>query len=153
MRRTPLLFAVIALAAPLAAAPAPPPAAPPVENTSPAVSPDGSRIAFLSNRDGSGLRQLTHVSAEEGQAQVPAWSADGRELAFQVSKPHLAHVWTADLATGAARKLAAHTEPCLDEVPAWFPDGKRFAFQSDRGGSIEIWVMNADGSEPRQVTR
>jgi TolB protein len=64
-----------------------------------------------------------------------------------------AHIWIVDAETGAARKLAAHVEPYDDEVPAWFPDGKRIVFQSTRTGRMELWVMNADGSEPRQLTK
>jgi TolB protein len=58
-----------------------------------------------------------------------------------------------DAATGAARKLAAHDQPYLDETPSWFPDGKRIAFQSTRTGRTEIWIINGDGSAPQQVTR
>ena len=83
---------------------------------------------------------------------MPAWSSDGRQLAIQVSGKEVGHIWLVDLATGDARKLAAHTTPYLDEVPAWFPDGGRVAFQSNRTGRMEIWVMNADGSGQRQVT-
>jgi TolB protein len=57
-----------------------------------------------------------------------------------------------DVATGEARKLAAHTEPYLDEVPSWFPDGSRITFQSNRSGRVDVWVMNADGSGARQLT-
>jgi Tol biopolymer transport system component len=57
-----------------------------------------------------------------------------------------------DVATGKATKVAAHDRPYLDETPSWFPDGKRIAFQSDRTGVMQIWVMNADGSDVRQVT-
>ena len=132
-------------------------------------SPDGKMIAFTGrddpkselaifviNADGSGLRHLTHVPAEEGGAQGPRWSADGQQLAFQVNsrtQKGLAHIWTIDLRTGAARKLAAHTESYLDETPSWFPDGKQIAFQSNRTGRMEVWVMNADGTGARQVTR
>jgi dipeptidyl aminopeptidase/acylaminoacyl peptidase len=62
------------------------------------------------------------------------------------------HIWIVDAATGAARKLAAHDQPYLDETPSWFPDGKHIAFQSNRTGRMEVWVMNADGSGQLQVT-
>jgi Tol biopolymer transport system component len=130
-------------------------------------SPDGKRIAFtgrpdsregvavfVMNADGSGRRQVTHFAPADGRAQWPVWSPDGRELAIQSNdlEAHTCHIWIVDAATGAARKLAAHTEPYLDETPSWFPDGKRIAFQSNRTGRMEVWVMNADGSGQRQVT-
>jgi TolB protein len=129
-------------------------------------SPDGKQIAFadrdpkgiltvfVMNADGSARRQVTRLAESEGRAQMPSWSPDGKKLAVQVTaKAQPGHIWIVDLATGAARKLAAHARPYQDEVPAWFPDGKRIAFQSDRTGRMEIWVMNADGSGARQVTR
>lgn len=66
---------------------------------------------------------------------------------------HTSHIWVADVASGAARTLAAHAERYADEVPSWFPDGSRLALQSNRTGRMELWVMNADGSDARQVTR
>ncbi|MFI5207077.1 MAG: hypothetical protein ACHQX4_03575 [Gemmatimonadales bacterium] len=131
-----------------------------------AWSPDGRRIAYtfgdstrvlqvhIVNVDGTFDHALTHMPPEEGSAQMPAWSFDGQRLAVQVSNgpSHRGHIWIVDAATGEARKLAAHTEPYLDEVPAWFPDGGRIAFQSNRSGKMEVWVMNADGSGARQVT-
>ena len=98
----------------------------------PSVSPDGLRIAFVSNRvgakdlfvigaDGTGEMQLTH------------------------------HV--IDIRTGVDRRLGAHDQSWFDETPSWFPDGKRLAFQSNRTGRMEVWVMNADGSDQRQLTR
>jgi Tol biopolymer transport system component len=132
-------------------------------------SPDGERIAFTGRNDpkselavfvmksdGSERRQVTHIPPAEGGAQWPVWSPDGRQLAIQVSgrlQKNTAHIWIVEVATGVARKLAAHDQPYLDETPSWFPDGKRIAFQSDRTGRMEIWVMNANGSEQRQLTR
>jgi TolB protein len=132
-----------------------------------AWSPNGRRLAYtygdstrvlqvhLVNPDGSGDSALTHMPASEGSAQLPEWSPDGRRIAVQVSngRSHTGHIWVVDLTGGVPRKLAAHADGLVDEVPVWFPDGKRLAFQSNRGGTMEIWVMNADGSDPRQVTR
>src|SRR5262249_43972629 len=117
-------------------------------------SPDGTEIAFvrsgadrklniwLMDASGAGQRQLTHIPAEEGQPEWPAWSPNGRRLAIQVgeysSQKRASHIWMIDVATGEARKLAAHAESYLDETPAWFPDGKRLAFQSSRSGSMEV---------------
>lgn len=130
-------------------------------------SPDGKRIAFtgrddatrklavfVMKADGSERRQVTHITPEEGAAQWPVWSPDGRRLAIQVNVPkvHRACIWVVDVASGEAKKLAAHEQPYLDETASWFPDGQRIAFQSDRTGRMEVWVMNADGSGPRQVT-
>ncbi len=132
-------------------------------------SPDGKRIAFtgrkdstdrlavfVMNADGSGQRQVTRLTPEEGRAQWPVWSPDGRRLAIQVNgsnpQAHACHIWIVDVATDEARKLSAHSQSYLDETPSWFPDGKRIAFQSNRTGRMEVWVMNADGSGQRQVT-
>lgn len=131
-------------------------------------SPDGKRIAFtgrnepkgelavfVMNADGSGRHQVTHIPPDEGGAQSPVWSPNGRHLAIQVNnrkQKNSAHIWTVDVATGKAHKLAAHKQLYLDETPSWFPDGKRLAFQSNRTGRMEVWVMNADGTQQRQVT-
>jgi TolB protein len=131
-------------------------------------SPDGKRIAFtgrndpkgelavfIINADGSERRQVTHIPGEEGGAQWPGWSPDGRQLVVQVNsrtRKNSAHIWLVNVATGEARKLGAHDQPYLDETPSWFPDGRRIAFQSNRTGRMEVWVMTADGSGQRQIT-
>lgn len=117
--------------------------------------PKGELAVFVMNVDGSSPRQVTHIPPEEGGAQWPVWSPDGRRLAIQVNsraQKSSAHIWVVDAATGQAQKLATHTEAYLDETPSWFPDGKRLAFQSNRTGKMEVWVMNADGSGAKQLT-
>ena len=134
-------------------------------------SPDGRSIAYtgpdsdpkvddlhvyVMNADGSGVRQVTHLPAAQGRAQVPDWSADGRRLALQASfvggDHHRGELWVVDVASGDGRKIGAHDAAYVDECPAWFPDGRRLAFQSDRSGRMEVWTVGADGSAPKQLT-
>ena len=117
--------------------------------------PKGEVAIFVVNADGESRRQVTHIPAEEGGAQWPVWSPNGRRLAVQVNSRRQkgsAHIWIVDVATGNAHKLAAHNEAYLDETPVWLPDGKHLAFQSNRTGRMEVWVMNADGKRARQIT-
>jgi TolB protein len=114
---------------------------------------DGVLAVFVMNADGSNRRQLTHLTAEEGSAQMPAWSHDGRRIAFQANHGKAADLWIIDVDGAKAHKISSSGNTGHDETPWWFPDGKQVAFQSDRSGQMQIWIMNADGSEPLQITK
>ncbi|MGI8673467.1 MAG: TolB family protein, partial [Luteitalea sp.] len=101
------------------------------------VSPDGSRIAFDSDRDGTRAvyvagrdgRQPRRISGA-GTALVPSWAPDGSRLAFVRAEPHRPRVWqiwTADLRTGVLQQLTSHRvgQPW---GASWFPDGHRVAY-------------------------
>lgn len=100
-------------------------------------SPDGTRIAFDSDRDGERAvyvadangRHVRRVSAD-GFAAVPSWSPDGQTLAFvraEPEHPKVWNLWTTDLTTGTFRRLTNHRvgQPWGG---SWFPDGKRMAY-------------------------
>lgn len=127
-------------------------------NTDPAVSPDGTKIAFIGgsttntsyevfvmNSDGSGRRQVTNTSVAE---QQPTWSPDGTRIAFVANDEIL--VMNAD-GTGQTQ-LTNNAFP--DTQPAWSPDGSRIAFVSARTGdnNRNVYVMNADGTGQASIT-
>jgi len=125
----------------------------------PAWSPDGSRIAFSSwrdghpeiyamNADGTGVTRLTNNSAGNGN---PAWSPNGTKIAFQSPRDDgrgEIYVMNAD-GTGVTRLTNNGT---YDLGPAWSPDGRKIAFETDRDGNREVYVMNADGTGLQRLT-
>lgn len=124
-------------------------------------SPDGSTVAFLSDRDnelgfydiylmnpdGSNVRRLTTDGGDGNNHYAPAWSPDGTKIAFRghiADGPGDIFVINAD-----GSELTNLTNyPTEDWAPTWSPNGSLIAFQSDRDGNWEIYVMNADGSNP-----
>ena len=127
-------------------------------DTDPAWSPDGSAIAFTSNRGGSS--DIWVVSAAGGVAtQVTSdptytsysacWSPDGSQIAFV----RYYDVWIGPAGGGTATKLTnlAGTGWCDD--PAWSPDGNTIAFSySPTSGDYNIWLVPAAGGAPVQLT-
>lgn len=95
---------------------------------------------------GAMIRQVP-IRTDEGTWIDVDVSPDGRTLAFSV----LGDIYTMPIAGGTPRRIA---EGLAWEVqPRWSPDGRRIAFTSDRGGADNIWIMNADGTDMRQVTK
>jgi TolB protein len=116
----------------------------------PAWSPDGTQIAFrsersgepeiwLMNADGSGQHRLT-------AGLSPAWSPDGSTIAFSgVSGLSLID------ANGSHRRTLPHTEG--GEYPSWSPDGTSIAFNSNLSGDHVMYIARADGSKVVELTR
>lgn len=80
----------------------------------------------------------------------PAWSADGRQIAFFSSRTGNYDIWVMN--ADGANQHQLTDDLADDRRPAWSPDGTHLVFDSDRGGTRDIWVMDADGGNPRQLT-
>lgn len=122
-------------------------------------SPDASQVVFYSlrsgtgllwvaGRDGSGLRQLTPMSAQEIRAG--GWSPDGRQIVFEADPEGNADIYITDNEGAKPRRLTS--EPSYDGVPAWSRDGSWIYFSSDRSGSLQIWKLPAQGGTATQLT-
>lgn len=129
------------------------------EDSRGAWSPDGTLIAFNSDRNGE-MNLYVHSPADDSNRQVtkgpggdfqPQWSPDGKRLAFFSSRAGNADIWRVDVSTGTLTQLTS--DRALDINPFFSPDGAHIAFQSDRSGRLEVWVMKSDGSKQRQLSK
>lgn len=122
-------------------------------------SPDGSQIAFVTDRDGNvelyvmnadgtDLRRLTNTSAVEGS---PSWTADGRQIVYASNATGNFQIWVINADGSDPRQLTE--EPASNFQPAVSPDGRTIAFTSDREGNYDIYLMSIDGSNQRNFTR
>ena len=132
----------------------------PSNELEPSWSPDGGKIAFISDRngqnfdiyvmnaDGSNVRQLTDDSANEFG---PVWSPDGKQIVFNSDRNGNVQLFMINIDGSHLMQL---TKDSSNSAYAdWSPDGKRIVFESDRDtGHANIYVMNADGSNTVQLT-
>jgi Tol biopolymer transport system component len=130
-------------------------------NFSPAWSPDGSRIAFVSERD---LNAEIYVMNADGSAETrlttnptqdsaPAWSADGNEIVFLRRSPTINDIAIWTVAAAGGDPVVLIDSPGTDTMPAFSPDGSKIAYgHNDPGEDLEIYVADADGSNPTPLT-
>ena len=129
----------------------------PANDAQPDWSPDGTKIAFASGRDGRRSHQI-YVMDADGKNPIkltdgpltktdPDWSPDGRKIAFTV-RDWISHIEVMDADGNNREKLVA---PAAE--PSWSPDGRKIAFIAwGREGVGEMHVIRADGQGLKRVT-
>lgn len=135
-------------------------------NVEPAVSPNGQKVAFSSDRsgkpmiftmnmDGSGIKRLTFAGHYNA---TPSWSPDSQKIAFAGFDKKKGNfdifVVNAD-GSGLARLTSAKRRSgkySNNEEPAFSPDGRHVMFISDRDGNKQLYMVNIDGSNERRIT-
>jgi Tol biopolymer transport system component len=122
-------------------------------------SPDGGRIVFATRRRDDnldiysmdiGTGDQSRLTDDPAGDDFPAWSPDGRHIAFQSSRDGHPAIYVMDADGANQTRLMA--EQGSDTAPVWSPDGKHIAFVSNRDGDQEIYVMDADGSHETRLT-
>jgi TolB protein len=129
-------------------------------------SPDGSRIAFVSDRDGnleiyvmnadgSQPRRLTN---DPGEDIHPFWSPDGSRIIFNSTRtskntkePEIYEIYSMNADGTGLRQITR--DGVVNTYAVWSPDGRKIAFRKIVGENSEVFVMNADGTEQVNLTR
>jgi Tol biopolymer transport system component len=130
----------------------------------PVPSPDGSKIAWerevpgtngtyevelwVMNADGSDPHRVVKNGSEN---RSPSWGAGNASLYYASFVTGNWEIFRLDLASGVTANLT--DDPYADQHPRVSPDGQHVAFHTNRDVQFEIYVMNADGSDPHDVSR
>lgn len=124
----------------------------------PVVSPDGTRIAFVSRRDGndeihvagakgSNVRRITSHPSYDWD---PAWAPDSQRIVFASGRAGNSELYVIGADGQGLARLTNSAD--ADENPAWSPDGMKITFWSEGDDDPEIYVMNADGTGTSPLT-
>jgi Tol biopolymer transport system component len=107
---------------------------------------------YAVNPDGTGLAQLTHVA--QGQtAADPAWSPDGRHVAFDSDMSGRVRLWIMDANGRHAHMVAGDRANAADRIPSYTPDGRRLVFSRCVGEPCAIYSIRVDGTHRHALTR
>jgi len=120
---------------------------------------NATRVAYVVRE---GRRYTLHVTDADGEGGAvalaspesiisPAWSPDGRQLAYVSFETQKAVVWVQDITTGA-RRLVANFRGS-NSAPAWSPDGQRLVVTLSQDGLAQLYTLPAAGGTPTRLTR
>jgi hypothetical protein len=131
----------------------------------PDVSPDGLKVAYVTNAAGTTTLRIADLDAEGHlsnsrrvvpsaryeQVYTPRFSPDGRRIAYSAwTTGGYRDIRVVDVETGSFIELMH--DRAIDQQPAWSPDGKQLYFVSDRGGVSNVYVHDFESGKLSQVT-
>jgi TolB protein len=132
-------------------------------SSSPTFSPDGRRIAFMTDRvghnevyiidaDGTNPVWITQIAGDLNESSYrgePDWSPDGVTVALQSRLAGSFQIMTVNMRDNVATRL---TDAGENQSPSWAPDGRHIVFTSNRSGSEQLWIMDTRSAVTRQLT-
>ena len=126
-------------------------------------SPDGTQLAFISNRSGNAIQNIFLMNADGSNIRsvvenstnefASSWSPDGQKILFQTTRSDSTaqDIYVVNI-NGSDEKVLINTD-MEEQLPVWSPDGSKFAYQAGhRGRGIDIYVANADGTGAMRLT-
>ena len=131
----------------------------------PTFSPDGSQIAFVSNKDGSPRIYILDVPApgtslndikarlitkRTKESTAPCWSPDGSKLAYCAVIQGTRQIWVYDFDTREERQLTQGAGN--KENPTWAPNSLHIVFNSSDKGSCDLYLVNLNQQDATKIT-
>lgn len=133
-------------------------------NVEPAISADGKKLAFSSDRsgrpmlytmnsDGTNIKRITFAGVFNS---APSWSPDGTKIAFAGQSEDHFDIFVMNADGSEMKRLTSAKKPSgkwsSNEDPSFSPDGRFVMYTSNRTGKNQIYISTVDGSEERRVT-